>query len=111
MQLVAGLQLSEDALKQSVAALSSRYLLSWVPCPGIWYSSPRHTAGEQKYEDTKTGAEEKLARAGETLAGRQRAGAREVTRLRAQLRKVGMQVLSLEEQIDQKVTRRIMLTT
>ena len=70
--------------------------------------TPRHTVWEQKYEDSKTGAEDQLARAGETLAGRQRARAMEIARLSAQLRKAEINVSSLEEEIDQKVTNRIM---
>eukprot|EP00090_Calanus_glacialis_P047032 TRINITY_DN9522_c0_g1_i2.p1 TRINITY_DN9522_c0_g1~~TRINITY_DN9522_c0_g1_i2.p1 ORF type:complete len:364 (-),score=132.45 TRINITY_DN9522_c0_g1_i2:126-1064(-) len=92
-QVVTGLQMREDNLKQSVESLTTRY-----------------TEGEQKYEDAKTEAEDQLARVGITLEARQRAKGLEIARLRAKLRKAEMNVSSLEEEIDQKTQENKELT-
>ena len=66
-------------------------------------SPPRYTAGEERYQDTRSAAEDELARAEEALTHRQRDNERENARLVAQLRKTEISVLSLEAEIEQKV--------
>ena len=69
-------------------------------------SPPRYTAGEERYQDTRTAAEDELARAAESLTHRQRDNEREIARLLAQLRKTEISVLSLEAEIEQKVRQK-----
>ena len=57
----------------------------------------------KKYEEAKAEAEEKLAKAEESLIERQKTKAMEIARLTAMLRKAEMNVSSLESEIDQKV--------
>ena len=69
-------------------------------------SHPRYTAGEERYQDARTAAEDELARAEEALTHRQRDDEREIVGLVAQLRKTEISVLSLEAEIKQKVRRK-----
>jgi len=92
-EVVEGLQLSEDDLSHSVDTLSRRY-----------------TAGENKYQHYKTEAQAQLAGATAELFSTQRSKAMEVARLTAQLRKAEIKVSSLEEDIDQKVQTRNILS-
>ena len=69
-------------------------------------SPPRYTAGEERYQDTRSAAEDELARAEEALTHRQRDNEREIARQVVQLRKNEISVLSLEAEIEQKVRQK-----
>ena len=108
-EVVAGFQLSEHNLKQTVENLSSRYSrpLMRTSCSHILPAShSRFTSEEDKYEDTKAEAGDNLAKAGDILADRRNFKAMEIARLTAQLRKAKMNVSSLQGEIEQKVRRR-----
>jgi len=83
--IVPGLKICEDKLKESVDELSARY-----------------DAEEKNYSNTKIEAENKLVKAEDTLENNKKAKSMEIAKLTAQLRKTEMSISSLEKEIDQK---------
>jgi len=83
--IMPGLKICEDKLKESVNELSARY-----------------DAEEKNYSNTKIEAENKLLKAEDTLKNNKKAKSMEIARLTAQLRKTEMSISSLEKEIDQK---------
>jgi len=84
--IVPGLKICEDKLKERVDELSARY-----------------DAEEKNYSNTKIEAENKLVKAEDILKNNKKAKSMEIAKLTAQLRKTEMSISSLEKEIDQKV--------
>ena len=101
--IVPGLKICEDKLKESVDELSARYVLFTLNNSLSDFEMLRYNAEEKNYSNTKIEAENKLVKAEDTLKNNKKAKSMEIAKLTAQLRKTEMSISSLEKEIDQKV--------